>query len=176
PMLGWGACAQSGLRPLIRAARQRDGSGVPEIFGSGRRVWPCHRPDWKLTLMATSTTTTAGRATSIAIRIGLALAAVLAVGDVLNAVTQFTENGPLNPFAWGSALAALITFVLIPFAWRGSSGAGWGIAIVRVLSSLTGLPAFFIPGVPAPFVVAAAGGILLAVLSAVLIVVRKRTP
>jgi hypothetical protein len=121
-----------------------------------------------------STSRTSTRGATVALRIGLVIAALLGIGDIVNTVTQFSDN-PGDPFAYASAVFALVTLIAIPFAWRRSSAAGWTVAISRVLSSMLGLPAFFVPEVPAPFVVAAAVGIVLAVLSAVLILVGKRS-
>jgi hypothetical protein len=121
----------------------------------------------------TTLTHPASTKSTIAIRIGLVLAGLLSLGDLVNAYTQWSENAG-DAFAYVSLAFGLITLVLIPFAWRGSSRAGWAVAILRVVSSLLGLPAFFIAGIPAPFVIAAAVGILLAIISAVLILVRPR--
>jgi hypothetical protein len=124
----------------------------------------------------TSTSTpavTTTRKTTIAARVGLVLAGLLSLGDLFNAYSQWSDDAG-DAFAYVSLAFGIVTLVLIPFAWRGSSRAGWGVAITRVLSSLLGLPAFFIPGIPAPFVIAAAVGILLSIVSAVLILARKR--
>ena len=124
-----------------------------------------------MTTTTLSPTTT--RTTSIAQRIGLVLAALLGVLDIGNAISQWTDNSA-DPTAWAGAAFGVATLVLIPFAWRGRGGALIAVAVLRILSGLLGLPAFFIPGVPAPFVIAAAVGIVLAVVAAVLILVRKR--
>jgi hypothetical protein len=125
-----------------------------------------------MTSTATPSPTTP-RTTTTATRVGLVIAGLLGLGDLYNAYTQWSEDAG-DAFAYLSLAFGVVTLILIPFAWRGSTRAGWAVAIIRVVSSLLGLPAFFIPGIPAPFVVAAAVGILLAVASAVLILARKR--
>lgn len=120
-----------------------------------------------------SSGTTTRRLTSTPSRVGLILAAVLAIGDIVAYATQaiLTYGEPISIFM---LVAGVVTLVAIPFGWRGSTAALWVVAVFRVLSSLTGLPAFFFPGVPAPFVITAAVGILLAVLVAVLLFIRRR--
>ncbi|CAN5335147.1 hypothetical protein BH11ACT3_BH11ACT3_18940 [soil metagenome] len=121
----------------------------------------------------TSAPVTTSRKTTIAARVGLVLAGLLAIGDLFNGYSQWSEDAG-DAFAYVSLAFGIATLVLIPFAWRGSSRAGWAVAILRVVSSLIGLPVFFIPGIPAPVIITVAVGIVLAVVSAVLILVRKR--
>lgn len=107
----------------------------------------------------------------IVIRVGLGLAAALAVMDIASTVPQFADE-PVVPTI--GMLLGLATLVAVPFAWR---GARWGrivAATSRVLASLIGLPAFFVPGIPAEWVAMAAAGILLSVLAAVLILAGAR--
>ena len=74
-----------------------------------------------------------------------------------------------------SSLPASLTLVAIPFGWR---GAGWATGLIiatRLLSALSALPAFLVPGVPVGFVVGAATGMTLAgLVTALLLVLPKR--
>jgi len=104
------------------------------------------------------------------LRTGLVIAAVLGVLDIAGGVLQLGGGG-LVPIAIAIAMIALgaATVILVPFAWRGTRGAGWAIAGTRGASALLGVPAFFVPGVPAAAVIAASVGVLLAVVVAALI-------
>lgn len=105
------------------------------------------------------------------LRTGLVIAAILGVLDVAGGVMQLGDSAGLLPSGVAAALIVLgaVTVVLVPVAWRGARWAGWTIAAARGASALTGLPAFFVPGVPAGAVIAASVGILLAVVVAALI-------
>jgi hypothetical protein len=104
------------------------------------------------------------------LRTGLILAGLLGVLDIAGGIMQL-GGGDVLPTAVAVLMIAsgVATLVLVPFAWRGSAWAGWTIVGVRILSAMTGLPAFFVPGVPAGAVVAASTGLLLAVMVATLI-------
>jgi hypothetical protein len=104
------------------------------------------------------------------LRTGLILAGLLGALDIAGGIMQL-GGADLLPTAVAVLMIAfgVATLVLVPFAWRGSAWAGWTIVGVRILSAMTGLPAFFVPGVPAGAVVAASTGLLLAVMVATLI-------
>lgn len=106
----------------------------------------------------------AGRRSGM-LRIGIVIAALLGVLDVAAGAMQLGGSAALLPA--GVAVAMIVlgagTVVLVPFAWRGARWAGWTLAAMRIASALTGLPAFFVAGVPAGAVIAAAVGIFLAV-------------
>lgn len=115
-----------------------------------------------------------GRGRAAALRTGLVLAGVLGVLDIGAGVVQFSGAG-LFPAAIAILIIALgiATVVLVPFAWRGRRAAAWTVAVLRLVSAMTGLPAFFVPGVPLPAIIAASTGIVLAVAVAVLIAVGQ---
>lgn len=105
-----------------------------------------------------------------ALLIGVGLAGLLAVGDV---VTGFQAvNGEFfAPPMIGVVMIALgvLTMVLIPLVVAGRRTASWALVTARLVSALTGVPAFFVGGVPAAAVVLAAAGIALAVLVGALV-------
>lgn len=109
------------------------------------------------------------------VRAGIVLAVFLGLVDIAFGGMQldFTQ---VMPAAVGILMitAGVGTIAAAPFAWRGAAWARSVIIVLRLLSAMTGLPAFFIPGIPAGLVVAAAGGILLALLVAVLLLVNVR--
>lgn len=104
------------------------------------------------------------------LRTGLALAAFLAVFDIVGGAINL-----VGPDAFAIAISivmivlAVLTLALVVVAWRGSRGSAIAVATIRVLASLAGLPAFFFPELPAFLVVIAASGIVLAIGAAVLI-------
>ena len=104
------------------------------------------------------------------LRTGLILAGVLGALDIAGGIAQLSSVG-LLPVVVAVAMIVFgaATLALIPFAWRGARWAGWTIATTRVTSALTGLPAFFVAGVPTAAVIAASTGIVLAVIVAALI-------
>lgn len=97
---------------------------------------------------------------------GLVLAALLAVGDTMTVVPQLGDGDPLVVFVLA---CAVLTAAAVPFAWRGSARGRHTVVVTRVLSALTGLPAFFVTGVPAVGVMMAAVGIVLALIVAALV-------
>lgn len=104
------------------------------------------------------------------LRTGLIIAAVLAAGDLVVSVGQIAGSDPVALVVTVAVvIAAIATLVLVPFAWNGRRGPAFAIAVLRPLSALTALPAFFFPGVPAAFVALAASGILVAAAAAALI-------
>jgi hypothetical protein len=103
-------------------------------------------------------------------RIGLILAGLLAIAQIVTALGQLD-----SPVLSGGLIAvAVVSLVAIVFAWRGSSQARAVVAVATVLTALSGLPAFFVSGVPAGAVVAAAVGILLSLAVAGLVLARPR--
>ncbi|MFC4533822.1 hypothetical protein [Sphaerisporangium dianthi] len=121
--------------------------------------------------MSTAASGASTRRSPVPLRAGLVLASVLALGDVVVSVRQFAD-GPVMPLA--VIVVALLTCTAVPFAWRGAAWARTVVIVTRVLSALTGLPAFFVPGVPAGWVVAAASGIVLSFVVALLLLMAWR--
>jgi hypothetical protein len=80
-------------------------------------------------------------------RVGLVLAALLAVGDVVSAFFP-TPDGVVGPPLMIVVLGGLLgiaTLAAVVVAWRsGRRGALWIVAGTRVLSALAALPAFFV--------------------------------
>lgn len=80
-------------------------------------------------------------------RIGLGLAAVLGLFDVVFAFVPVPE-GDVGPPQWIVVLSGLLgvaTLIAVFLAWRnGGRGAIWAVAVTRVLSMLTAVPAFFV--------------------------------
>lgn len=106
---------------------------------------------------------------SLSVRTGIVLAAFLGLADVVFGVLQLDPAQAIPPAVSIFLIAAGVgTIAAVPFAWRGAPWARYVAIILRLLSAMSGLPAFFVPGVPAELVIMAAVGILLAVLVAVL--------
>lgn len=104
------------------------------------------------------------------LRVGLGLAAVLGVLDVITGV-QALAGAFFAPPEVGIAMIVLgtITLAAVPIAWTGRRWPAWVAVAARVLSAMTALPAFFVPDVPAAGVVAASIGILLTAAVALLV-------
>jgi hypothetical protein len=114
--------------------------------------------------------------TVIARRIGLILAAVLAAGDLITALSQFASSDAFGvAISAGILVAAIATLALVPLSWGGRRWSSITIVVLRLVSAVTALPAFFFPGVPTTFVVLAAVGLVLAVASAVLVLIGMRS-
>jgi TRAP-type C4-dicarboxylate transport system permease small subunit len=121
--------------------------------------------------------TQAPGATGTTTKVGLVLAALLGLADIAGGISQLASDALLPVVVAATAIGlGAITVVLVPFAWCGAGWPSWTIIATRALSTLTALPAFFVPGVPAAAVIAATVGIALAVLAIVLILMRGRTP
>jgi len=104
------------------------------------------------------------------LRRGLILAIVLAALDVVTGILAVFGSFFAPPEV-GIVIIALgvATLVVVPYAWNGRRTPALIAIVVRLLSAATGLPAFFVPDVPAAGIVAAAVGILISVLCAYLI-------
>jgi hypothetical protein len=80
-------------------------------------------------------------------RVGLVIAALLALGDVVSAFfpTPEGEIGPPLPIVLLGGLLGIATLAAVVVAWRaGGRGALRIVAGTRVLSAITALPAFFV--------------------------------
>jgi hypothetical protein len=100
------------------------------------------------------------------LRVGLVLAGLLGVAQIATAAAQLPDGLGYPLILFAVVGAGLVAIVL---AWRGSKPARIVVVIATVLPALTGLPAFFVSGVPAMGRVAAAVGILLSIVVAVLV-------
>ena len=117
---------------------------------------------------------TAGGRTGRGVRIGLGLAALLAVGDVAAGIVLFGGDPTSTAVAVFGWFMALATFAALPAGWRGAGRALRTVAVTRLLGALTAVPAYFVPGVPTGLVITAAVTVLAAVLAAVLILRAAR--
>lgn len=112
---------------------------------------------------------------SVPLRVGVVLAVLQAVANLVVVLSDFgTEMPALAINVLEVVFAAAVLLLCVP-AWRGVRWAAVVLAVLTVLFSLSGLFAFFVPGVPAGMVIAAAAGILLAVVTAVLLLARRRS-
>jgi hypothetical protein len=103
-------------------------------------------------------------------KIGLAIAVLLAIADVVSAFmpTPDGEDGPPYAILLICGVLGVITLVAVVPAWRGNRSAARLAVGARILSALTSLPAFFVD-IPAGLLVAVSVSIVLTVVCAVLI-------
>jgi hypothetical protein len=109
-------------------------------------------------------------------RVGLVIAALLALGDVVSAFfpTPEGEIGPPLPIVLLGGLLGIGTLAAVVVAWRaGRRGALRIVAGTRVLSAITALPAFFVD-VPAWVKLVVAVGVVLTVVCVVLVLSPTR--
>jgi hypothetical protein len=106
---------------------------------------------------------------------GIVLLGVLSVLDLAAPLYTDGQHPPMFIALIGSALG-LISIVLAVLAWRGRTGAAIGLSVVRVLSALTAVPAFWETGVPAPIMAVAGSFIVLTVVGVVLTLAGLRRP
>jgi hypothetical protein len=111
-------------------------------------------------------TTSLKRTTPMTLRIGLVLAALLAVSDLF----AFAFGPlPIEVVVAATALGVITLVALVP-AWRtGGRTAVLVVAISRIASALLAIPAFFADDVPAGARAGAAVFLVLAVVSAALL-------
>jgi len=111
---------------------------------------------------------------------GLILAGLLGLFDMASLLAipnlaDSTEPGPPPEVLIADSVLGLITVAAVVWMFRtGSRTAARVICGSRILSALTALPAFFVPGVPAPFVLMAAAGVVLTVVCVYLVLARPR--
>ncbi len=101
-------------------------------------------------------------------RPGLVVLALLSVGDVAGLALTDGEHPPYAVAALGAVLG-LVSLVLVAQVWRGDASRLRPLVVLRVLSALTALPAFFVDNVPTAAVVAAAAIVALTALGVVLV-------
>jgi hypothetical protein len=112
-------------------------------------------------------------------RIGLVLAGLLGLTDVLSIPTTPApgagEEGPPVEVLIAATVLGVITLVAVVWAWRtGSRVAARIVAGSRILSAVTALPAFFVEGVPPLLVGLAAAGVLVTIITVGLVLSRPR--
>jgi hypothetical protein len=112
-------------------------------------------------------------------RIGLAIAVLLGLADIVSAFqpTPDGEAGPPYIILLISGILGVVTLAAIVPAWRGNRTAARVVVGARILSALTSLPAFFVD-IPAGLMVAVSVSIVLTVVCAVLILApaNERVP
>jgi hypothetical protein len=110
-------------------------------------------------------------------KIGFWLAVLLAVADLAGSLAPVPADGegpPLVVIVFG-AVMGLVTLGAAVFVARTGSRAGLRImAVARILSAITALPAFFVPDVPALFVAWGAATAVLTIVAVVLLMNRSR--
>jgi len=110
-------------------------------------------------------------------KIGFWLSVVLAVADIAGSLAPLPPDGEGPPmvvmvFAAVMGVATLVAAVLA--ARTGSRAALRIMAVTRILSAITALPAFFVPDVPALFVAWGAATVVLTIVAVVLLMSRSR--
>ena len=102
--------------------------------------------------------------------------ALLSVNDIAGLALTDGKHPPRSIAAIGAALG-VASLVLIVRAWRGEGGPNGlrALVVLRVVSAVTALPAFFASGVPAAALVDAAGIVVLTALAVVLLA-RNSSP
>ena len=109
-------------------------------------------------------------------RVGLILAALLGVADVISAFfpTPEGEVGPPLPIVLLGGLLGVATLAAVVVAWRtGRRGALRIVAGTRVLSAISALPAFFVEVAPAVKLIVAVA-VVLTVVCVVLVLAPAR--
>jgi len=114
--------------------------------------------------------------TAVAYRVGLALAALLSLGDIVGGATQLGAGAMLPvEVAVFAIVMGVLSLVLVPLAWRGASWAVWALVATRALSAAGALPAFFVGGVPIEGIVSASATIVVTIVCIVLILAKRPT-
>ena len=108
-------------------------------------------------------------------RSGVVLLGILSVIDLTAPLYTDGQHPPMIIAVIGSVLG-LVGIVLAVFAWRGRTAAAVGLGVVRVLSALTAVPAFWVTGVPGPVMAVAGSFIVLTIVGIVLTLAGLRRP
>jgi hypothetical protein len=116
-----------------------------------------------------------GKEMSALYRSGVVLLGILSVIDVAGPLTTDGQHPPMIIAIIGSVLG-LVSIVLAVLAWRGRTAAAVGLCVLRVLSALTALPAFWVTGVPGPVMAVAGTFIMLTIVGVVLTLAGLRRP
>jgi hypothetical protein len=118
-------------------------------------------------------------ALSVRARVGLGLAVLLAVVDVAGAFVPTAPDGEGPPLTVMIFSAVMGVVTLAAAVWVVRTGARNGLRIVavsRILSGLTAVPAFFMPDVPPLFVAWGAATVVLTIVAVVLLMSRSGSP
>jgi hypothetical protein len=106
---------------------------------------------------------------------GLGILGLLSLADLAAPLLTDGETPPMSIALIGSGIG-LVSLVLLALAWRGRTGPAIGLVVVRMLSALTAVPAFFVDDVPAVPMAMAGIGIALTVVGTVLVLSGIRRP
>lgn len=112
---------------------------------------------------------------SVLYRSGVVLLGVLSVIELTGPLTTDGQHPPMIIALMGAALG-LVSIVLAVLAWGGRTAAAVGLCVLRMLSALTALPAFWVTGVPGPVVAVAGTSIVLTIVGVVLTLAGLRRP
>jgi hypothetical protein len=108
-------------------------------------------------------------------RAGLIVLGLLSLVDLAGPLFTDGQHPPMAIALIGAGLG-LISIILVILAWRGRVAAAITLVLVRLLSALTAVPAFLVPGVPTDPMIAAGLGIGLTVVGAALVLAGLRRP
>lgn len=102
------------------------------------------------------------------VRVGLVLFGLLSVGDIADLALTDGDHPPYLVAAL-SAVLGLASLYFVVAAWRGRHRALLPLLVLRVLSALSAVPAFFVADVPRAAVVSAAAIVVLTVVGVLLV-------
>ena len=108
-------------------------------------------------------------------RAGLVLLGLISLGDLSAPLLTDGQTPPMFIALIGCGLG-VVSLVLVVLAWRGRVGAAIGLVVVRLLSALTAVPAFLVPGVPAVPMILAGIAITITLVGVVLVFAGLRRP
>jgi hypothetical protein len=108
-------------------------------------------------------------------RAGLVVLGLLSLVSLASPLITDGQHPPMM-IALIDAAVGLIGIILVILAWRGRLAAAIALIVVRLLSALTAVPAFLVPGVPTGPMIAAGFGIGLTVVGAALVFAGLRRP
>jgi hypothetical protein len=110
---------------------------------------------------------------SVSFRAGLGVLGLLSAADLALPLLSDGEHPPM-PIALVAAGIGLASLVLIVFAVRGSRRATIALIVLRTLSALAAVPAFYEAGVPATARILAGAGVALTILGIALVLTPSR--
>ena len=113
------------------------------------------------------------RRSTVAIRIGLVLGALLSALQISTGIGLWRAEGPSVDAAVLVAVA-IVAIAAIVVAWRGSFPARVVAVAACLVPALMGLPAYFVADIPPEAVIAVSVGILWALVVAVLLLLPGR--
>jgi hypothetical protein len=110
-------------------------------------------------------------------KVGLGLATVLGLGDIVGLFAisppAAGEEGPPLSVLIAAGILGVITLIAVVWTWRGGDRvAARIVAGTRILSAVSSLPVFFVGNVPPGLVVVASVGIVLTLIAVWLVLSR----